>query len=185
MRRSWLLLASALLGLVLGPALDQIHVQTDTLVYAHPWWLDQAWWVGPQFALAFVAITVGVLAIDRSTAPAPGPGWVASATALFVVAYLVTGFGHRHEWLVFGVLFAGLALRMFAARNEPDPTLPRAAVMLAIGGAGYEALLSSLPGTFEYTVASLGPVPVWLPVLYMHATAAAVGMVRVGRANSS
>jgi hypothetical protein len=181
-RRFHLIPASALLGLVLGPALDQIHVQTHALAYAHPWWLDQAWWVGPQFAVAFVAITIGVLAIDRPGGPPPGPVWIGSATALFVLAYAITGVGHRHEWLVFAVLLAGLAARMFAARHAPDPTLPRAAVMLAIGGSGYEALLSSLDGTFHYTVASLGPIPVWLPLLYMHATAAAVGMVRAARA---
>jgi hypothetical protein len=183
MRRIHVILGSALLGLVLGPALDQVHVRTSTLGYAHPTWLDQPWWVAPQFAVAFAAITIGILAIDRAGAPAPGLRWIAEATVLFVLAYLVTGLGHRHEWLVFGILAAGLALRMYLARAAPDPTLPRAAAVLAIGGAGYEALLASIDGTYHYSVASLGTIPAWLPLLYVHATAAAVGTVRAARSS--
>jgi hypothetical protein len=162
---------------VLGPALDQIHVQTGTLAYAHPWLLEQAWWVAPQFALAFVAIAVGSMSILRGSAvSAPTQAYLHWTTAAFVVAYAITGLGHEHEWLVLGVLGVEAIARV--ALERPDRAALLAILGLVVGGSSYEWILTSIDGTFDYAVASLGSIPVWLPLLYAHAGFAVVALLR-------
>jgi hypothetical protein len=176
--RSPILAAAALVGLVLGPTLDQIHVQTGTLSYAHPTWLEQAWWVAPQFAIAFAVIaaaSLGILAQERS-APTPSPGRVAWCIVAFVGAYAVTGLGHEHESLVLVALAAGLLARLVLER--PDRAAANAISGLIVGGTAYEWALTSIPGTFDYAVASLGTVPSWLPLLYAHGGFAVVALLR-------
>lgn len=179
-RPSILLLAAAALGVVLGPALDQIHVQTDTLSYAHPSLLGQAWWVAPQFALAFVAIAVGTRLIlepgGTGATFAPSGLQLAWPLASFVIAYAITGLGHGHEWLVVAILGASVLVRLGVER--PDRRALLAIVGLVVGGSAYEATLTSIDGTFDYAVASLGTIPAWLPLLYAHAGFAVVALLR-------
>jgi hypothetical protein len=176
--RTLILLASAALGFVLGPLLDQIHVQTGTLAYAHPWRVEQAWWVAPQFAVAFVAIAVGSMQILGAPAPVrrPGSAYLAWTIIAFVVAYAVTGLGHQHEWLVVAILGAAFLARV--AIERPDRPALLAIGGLVLGGSAYEWTLTSIPETFDYAVASLGTIPVWLPLLYAHAGFAVVALLR-------
>lgn len=178
--RHRIILAAAFVGLVLGPVLDQIHVRSDTLAYAEPWRFGQAWWVAPQFAVAFALIAVGSLAILERGRSAPPPrstgAYVAWCVAAFVAAYAVTGIGHAHEWLVVSTLAGVLLLRL--AIERPDRRAYVAIAALVLGGTAYEATLSSLPGTFDYAVASLGSVPAWLPLLYAHGGLAVVALLR-------
>lgn len=177
-----LLLAAAPAGLVLGPALDQIHVRTGALAYEHPWWLDQAWWVGPQFAVAFVAIAAGALLLLRDDDPdaeSPSTARLAWTTLAFVAAYLLTGLGHEREWIVVGILAAALVARLVLERVDRRAAL--VLLLLAVGGSAYEATLSANPETFDYAEASLATIPAWLPLLYLHAGIAVVALVRSTR----
>src|SRR4051812_7631186 len=53
----WVLLFLA--GGIGGALCDQIHVQAGVLAYAHPFVLDQAWWVAPQFGVAMLVVLAG------------------------------------------------------------------------------------------------------------------------------
>lgn len=156
---------------VVGPALDQIHVVGGALSYADPWLLEQAWWVGPQFGLAFAGLAMFALEMqlrfgDPAAEPTPTPR-VLLQVGLFLAAYLVTGALHERPWVVTGVLAAALVVRLVAVRPDAASVLTMA--LLAVAGTLYEGTLSSVPGTFDYTTVVLGlPVPIWLPLLYAH-----------------
>lgn len=169
--RILLILGVSLASCVIGPALDQIHVVSGALWYAHPWLFGQAWWVFPQFGLAFAFICAVSLAVQhaygtRTPTPTPAPR-IAQQAAWFVAAYLTTGLLWEHPWTTTVLLAAGLAIRLVSVR--PDAAAVRTIALLALAGTAYEAALSSIPGTFSYALhgASL-PVPVWLPLLYAH-----------------
>ncbi len=155
---------------IVGPALDQIHVVGGALWYAHPWLLGQAWWVGPQFGIAFAIICSVTLAVQhylgtRTPAPTPRPR-IAQQAAWFLVAYLATGMLWDRPWLLTALLAGGLVVRLFTVR--PDTASVRTIVFLALAGSTYEALVSSIPGTFDYSITAHLPVPIWLPLLYAH-----------------
>lgn len=159
-----------LLGLVAGPLLDQIHVQSGALSYEHPWIFDQAWWVGPQFALAFAGLAACAVTVQHhlgSRTPETVPNTrIAQQLAWFVAAYVATGLLWREPALLAVVLIAGLGIRVLSVR--PDVADVRTIVLLALVGTAYEATLSSIPETFGYAGTGALPVPIWLPLLYAH-----------------
>ena len=165
-----LILAVFVASCLVGPALDQIHVIGGALSYADPWLLDQAWWVAPQFGLAFAAICAISFAAQLRFGSPPTPpvpsARIAVQVAWFVGAYLVTGAWWERPWLVVALLAVALVVRM--AADRPDAATTRTIVLLALAGSLYEATLSSIPGTFDYAHTSGAPVPVWLPLLYAH-----------------
>ena len=159
-----------MVGLIAGPLLDQIHVQSGALSYEHPWRFDQAWWVGPQFALAFAGLAAVAVAVQHhlgSRAPEPVPlTRIGQQLAWFVAAYAATGLLWREPALLAVVLIAGLGVRVLSVR--PDLPAVRTIVLLALAGTAYEATLSSIPETFGYAETGSLPVPIWLPLLYAH-----------------
>jgi hypothetical protein len=170
MRLAPYVLVVFLVGLVAGPLLDQIHVRSGALSYAHPWFWDQAWWVGPQFGLAFAflaAVAVGVQHhLGTRTPPMVPFERIVQQFAWFVGAYAATGLLWREPVLLCALLVGALAVRVASVR--PDAPSRRAIVLLALVGTAYEGTLSSLPGTFSYAETHGLPVPVWLPLLYAH-----------------
>jgi hypothetical protein len=160
----------ALLGAVLGPLFDQIHVQNGVLHYPHPDVFGQPWWVFPQFAAAAVLMSLPYRALlprlpahERARVSA---GQVLGSTALFAGLYFGTALFHRYE-----LLLAAAYAALFAARVARDGGRPVVAhgVVIAIGGTAWEATLCAL-GAFGYDVErSLFDVPLWLPGLYLHA----------------
>lgn len=155
---------------IVGPALDQIHVVGGALAYSDPWLLGQAWWVGPQFGLAFALICAVSLAVqhhlgNRQPEPTPAPR-IVQQLAWFLAAYLTTGILWERPWLLAGLLAIGLAIRVVSVR--PDAAAVRTITLLALAGTAYEATLSSIPGTFDYTLTGQLPFPIWLPLLYAH-----------------
>lgn len=175
------------LGLVAGPLLDQIHVQSGALSYEHPWLFDQAWWVGPQFALAFAGLAAFAVAVQHhlgTRAPEPVRNVrIAQQLAWFVVAYAVTGLLWREPELLAVVLIGALGVRVASVR--PDVPAVRTIVLLALVGTAYEATLSSIPGTFGYADTDALPVPVWLPLLYAHGAPLLRSFMRNGVAAAS
>jgi hypothetical protein len=158
------------LGTVAGPLLDQIHVQSGALSYEDPWLWDQAWWVGPQFGLAFAFLAATAVTIQhhlgtRDPEMVP-PTRIAQQFAWFLAAYVATGVLWREPALLGLVLVAGLVVRVSTVR--PDVPAVRTIVLLALVGTAYEATLSSIPGTFGYAETYGLPVPLWLPLLYAH-----------------
>ncbi len=170
-RRILLILAVFVTSCLIGPALDQIHVVSGALTYAHPWFLEQAWWVGPQFGLAFAGVAALTLIIQHwfgtDDPPITRPVRAGQQLAWLLAAYAATGLFWREPWLLTAGLLVGLLVRV--AYERPDLPTIRLIVALAIAGASYEAVLSSFPGTFSYTRTGGAPVPLWLPLLYAHA----------------
>jgi hypothetical protein len=158
------------LSCVIGPLLDQIHVIGGALSYAHPWLLGQAWWVGPQFGLAFAFIcAVSLAAQHRYGSEVLSPTHAArigQQIIWFLAAYLATGILWERPWLLAALLAAGLVVRVLSVR--PDRLTIVSLLVLALAGSLYEAIVSSLPETFDYTLTGVLPVPIWLPLLYMH-----------------
>lgn len=159
-----------LLGLFVGPLLDQIHVQAGVLSYEDPWLFGQAWWVGPQFGLAFAGLAAFAVAVQHNfgtRAPEPvSHARIGRQLVWFVAAYALTGLLWREPELLAIVLIAALGVRLISVR--PDAPAVLTMVLLALAGTAYEATLSSLPGTFGYAETGAFPVPVWLPLLYAH-----------------
>ena len=170
-RTALVILAVFLASCVVGPLLDQIHVVSGALSYSHPWLFGQAWWVGPQFGLAFAGIAAATLFVQQrfgSDEPAPTrPVRAGQQFAWFVAAYLTTGLLWERPFLVVALLGIGLLVRV--SYERPDAATVRVIVLLSLAGFTYEALLSSIPGTFAYAETGIGPAPIWLPLLYAHA----------------
>ena len=157
-------------GTVVGPLLDQIHVQSGALDYEHPWLWGQAWWVGPQFGVAFAFLAATAVAVQHHLGTRE-PDMVPTARivqqfAWFLAAYAATGLLWREPLLLALLLVAALAVRVATVR--PDRPAIRTIMLLAVVGTAYEATLSAIPGTFGYADTSGLPVPVWLPLLYAH-----------------
>ena len=163
----------AVAGALLGTAWDLLHVRTHTSVYSVGIG-RMPWWVPLEFAIVYVA---GVIGIARLGAPAKRPqatNRLAAETVWVSCVYAVTAFGHRHELLV--VAAAAIALlarrRTFSAILRPN-IVP--AVALVVLGSTTEAILIAA-GVFRYTYASLGNIPLWLPLLYANAIPFAVAL---------
>jgi len=149
-----------------GTLLDQIHVRSHVLRYAHPDLFGQPWWVAPQFGVAVVVILVATVRFtDRVGRGSQDAVPMLADASAFVAAYAVTGLLHRHPWLVLIALCAiwvGMTLahrdrRMFIAIS----------LALAVVGPIYESVLTGT-SAFHYTVTPLVlRVPVWLPALYL------------------
>jgi hypothetical protein len=156
---------------VVGPMLDQIHVVSGALAYADPWLLGQAWWVAPQFGIAFALVAAcSLLLARRPDARREVPAsavLVGQQVAWLRGAYLATGALWREPLLLAALLLGALAVRYVADR--PDAMTIRITLLLALAGTAWEALLSSQPGTFDYAPTDIDtPAPIWLPLLYAH-----------------
>lgn len=170
-RRVLLILAVFAASCIIGPALDQIHVVSGALTYANPWFLDQAWWVGPQFGLAFAGIAALSIGIQERFGamdpPVTRPVRVGQQLTWLVAAYLSTGLFWREPWLLTAGLLVALLVRV--AYERPDAATVRMILLLSLAGYTYESALSSIPGTFGYADGGGLPAPPWLPLLYAHA----------------
>lgn len=154
------------LGGLLGAAWDQLHVQAETLRYTDQTLAGQAWWVPLQFGLVYA---VGIPLFVATGDPAPTretPRLLGLELVWATACYAATAFFDASPWVVFVVLLAaafargGSLIGLFGANLWPA---------LALVGLGptVEAMLSSA-GLFAYTAPQIGPIPVWLPLLYVN-----------------
>ena len=170
----WLVFIAGAIG---GTLLDQIHVRSHVLHYAHPRAAGEAWWVVPEFGAAATVALLSAMWITKRQwrAPRDGVPIVADAST-FVVAYTVTGVLHRHSWIVLIVLM-GLWAALIAVHRDRRAFITMS-VSLAIVGPIYEGAFAST-GAFRYDVRPLiGGVPVWLPALYLIAGMLAASIAR-------
>ena len=170
------------LGGVGGALCDQIHVRGHVLTYPDPVFLGQSWWVAPNFGVATCAMYA---------ATSLWAGWAEQADPLavtradivrnalwFLAAYLASaGLQEQPQWLA--VLYAVLLLRRLIRRRDALPQLCNA-VGLAIGGTLVEVALASA-SKFSYLHPSMGPVPLWLPGIYLHGGPLAMAVIRALR----
>ena len=156
----WVVLFLA--GSIGGALCDQIHVQAGVLAYPHPFLLDQAAWVAPQFGAGVLVIVAGVRPFARR---ARGRPRTALDAVLFLAAYGATGLFHRWTIALTVALAAMWLLRL--ALEDDRAVLLAWSVLLAAGGTLYEGTLAGT-GAFHYTRPDLYHVPLWLAGIYLN-----------------
>jgi hypothetical protein len=164
-------------GAIGGTLLDQIHVRSHVLHYAHPTVAGEAWWVVPEFGVAATAALLSAIWMTKRLWREPRDRVPVLADALiFVLAYMVTGVFHRHSWIVLTLAF-GLWVALITIHPNRRAFIIMS-IALAIVGPIYEGALSAT-GAFRYDVTPLvGRVPIWLPALYLNAGVLAASVAR-------
>ncbi|MFY9587340.1 MAG: hypothetical protein WAT66_07800 [Actinomycetota bacterium] len=165
------LLGVTLLGAALGTAWDSLHVWTGTTAYAFG--PDRMpFWVPLEFGFVYLIGAVGIALIGSPRPDERSRSRLLVETVWLTAVYATTALLHRYEWLVVALAVAAIVARRRAfveiVRANPAP-----AIALITGGTIVETVLIAL-GVFDYSVASLGNVPVWLPLLYANAIPFAV-----------
>jgi hypothetical protein len=165
------LLGVVLLGAALGSAWDAMHVWTGTTAYAFgPDRLP--FWVPLEFAFVYLVGSLGIVLIGSPRPDARSPARLVVEAGWLTAVYATTAVLHRYEWLVVAIAAAAILARRRGVsdivRANPAP-----AIALVTGGSIVEIVLIAL-GVFDYSVASLGNIPVWLPLLYANAVPFAV-----------
>jgi hypothetical protein len=163
----------ALAGAALGTTWDLLHVVTGTTAYSiGPDRLPL--WVPLEFALVYLVGVLGISVLGSPRADERSPARVAGEAGWVTIVYATTAVLHRFEWLVVFLALGGLVLRRRAyveiVRRNLLPALA-----LVIGGCAVESILIAR-GVFDYANASLGNIPLWLPLLYATAIPFAVRM---------
>jgi hypothetical protein len=165
------LAAVALAGAGLGSAWDLLHVRTHTTIYSIGSG-RMPLWVPLEFAAVYVAGVIGIALLGAPSPDARSRARLSGETAWVTAVYAITAFGHRYEWLV-----AALCVLALIARGRTLRDVARAnalpAVALVVSGPAVEAILIH-SHVFAYTHASLGNIPLWLPLLYANAVPFAV-----------
>lgn len=164
----------ALVGAVVATLCDANHVYTMTLSYPTPMLAGQAWWVFPGFFLAFLVMgTVAAWLAERSrpvlsvrvSQSAGGIQAIVESFVLFVMVYLLSGFGNESPRLLALIFYGTFALRLAVTYERGWALL--LALLLGVGGMAAEGLLS-LAGQVTYRHVDVFGVPFWLGALYMH-----------------
>jgi hypothetical protein len=161
------------LGSVGGVLCDQIHVRGGVLRYRTPRLAGQAWWVGPQFGVAMLAVLRSARIAGRGGGAHPVR--YLSGTAWFLGAYLASAVFRRTPRRLAGVLVAAWLARM--VRHPDRVRLVPYSLLLAVAGTAYESRWSAT-GAFTYTAPDIAGVPLWLPGLYLHGAPLAVDVAR-------
>ena len=163
-----------LLGAVAVTLGDRGHVAFSVLSYPEG---GQPFWVLPEMGLATVGLVWGwqlfpgtaketQLTLRDTAVPA----------AWFLGAYGLSS--PLSPWPVLLCLgFLGLFLVRVRLEQLPRPALLYC-VAVALGGTVAETIISGL-GLFSYTSPLYGPVPIWLPMLYLHVGLATRAIGRV------
>lgn len=172
-RPSRLLLLAVLAGAI-ATLCDANHVHTGTLSYPAPFLFGQAWWVFPNFVLAFLAMGLSYawlaarlpasLPTSQSTAPGQASGFVEAVMA-FVFVYLLSGFGNAEPALLSVIFYGSFFVRWVASYERGWLLL--LAVIMAVAGMLVEGVLSAV-GWVSYRHQDIFYVPFWLGGLYMH-----------------
>lgn len=166
----WLAIA-AVIGAVFGSAWDLLHVRTHTTIYSIGTG-RMPLWVPLEFALVYAAGVAGVILTGSPVSDARSRHRLLGETAWVTIVYAITAFGHHYEVVVAAVA----ALALLSRRRTLQKVLranPIPAAALVVCGSVVETVLIAA-GVFHYTHASLGNVPLWLPLLYANAVPFAV-----------
>ena len=153
-----------------------LHVRTHTTVYSIGIG-RMPLWVPLEFALAYVAGVLGIARFGMVWRDDKSLGRLGGEVAWLTAVYAATAFLHRFEIAVLAV--CGVAL--LARRRTLQTLLPInqiPALALVIIGPAVEAILIA-SGAFRYSYASMGNIPVWLPLLYGNAVPFAIRLTEV------
>ena len=164
--------AVAVVGAAVGTALDQLHVRGGAETYAHPSFAGQAWWVPPEFGLAYAAGVYGVTILGRPRPDAGSARRLLGETLWLAAVYSLTALIPERTFLLVSIMVVLAVVRLptLAAlvRRNPAP-----AALLVAGGPLLEAILSGAD-LFSYATSDFLGLPAWLPLLYLHAVPFAI-----------
>ncbi|HJP00592.1 MAG TPA: YiiD C-terminal domain-containing protein [Planctomycetota bacterium] len=160
----------AILAIVGGVALtlcDSVHIAFGVLVKTDTSFFGQSWWVLPMFSALSLTIVptyrwFRCLTGGRELTTS-GVELTCSAL-LFLASYACTG--PLGDWGLglAALLTAAWVARLFRRRVRG---LVLFSLVLAVAGPAAEAALAA-SGAFHYISPDLGPVPSWLPMIYLH-----------------
>ena len=171
--RPFTLLAVAVAGAVLGTAWDLLHVRTHTTVYSIGLG-RMPWWVPLEFAAVYVAGVVGIARLGAPVKSAHSTNRLIAEVGWLTIVYAITAFGHRYELVVVALALVALLARRRTFSAILRPNIVPAVALVVLGSATEAVLIAS--GVFGYTHASLGNIPLWLPLLYANAIPFAVAL---------
>jgi hypothetical protein len=176
------LVAVAMTGALLGSVWDLLHVATHTTIYSSGIG-RMPWWVPVEFSAVYVIGVIGIVLLGSPSTEAGGRQRLAAEAGWVTLIYSITALLHRYELVVAAVAIAGLI-----ARRETVRTVVRAnpipAIALVLAGSVVESVLIAAD-VFRYTDASLGNIPVWLPLLYANAVPFAIRLAEAAVAFGS
>ena len=161
----------AVAGAAVGTAWDFFHVHTHTSVYASGLG-HMPFWVPLEFATVYVVGVAGITLLGSPRPSAASPASLVRETLWVTAVYATTAMAHRYESLVVAACLVALIVRARTLRDVVRAT-PIPAVALIVSGPVVESVLIAAH-VFRYTHASLGNIPVWLPLLYANAVPFAV-----------
>jgi hypothetical protein len=164
--------AIAAIGAAVGTGLDQLHVRGGAEVYAHASFAGQAWWVPPEFGLAYAAGVYGVTVLGRPQPDARSGRRLLGEVVWLGAIYSLTALIPERTSILMPLLVA-LALVRAQTLVELVRRNPIPAAMLVVGGPLLEAALSAAD-LFSYTTTQFLGLPAWLPFLYVHAVPFAI-----------
>lgn len=154
-------------GGILLSLCDRVHIHYGVLTQADQSFLGQAWWVLPMFCCVAGAVLHSWRSLRRRLGGAslgPSGHEFVGSLIIFTLVYCSTGPLDKYgPWLAAG-LTGAYCLRLLR-RNCRGLLL--FSILLALLGCAGEASLAAF-GLFAYDHPDLGPVPIWLPAIYLH-----------------
>lgn len=163
-----------LIGAVTGTLLDGLFTWKEIAYYPNPFLFQTAWWVPFLFG-------GGVLLMGWSHAKLHPIG--GGCPFRFVVSLVFLGLACASAALLHlppltkAVLLFLLYLLSWRIADQTKKSL-WLALLTAIGGCAIESFLGSF-GLYHYTQADIVGIPLWLPLLYLHVSAAAGNLGRI------
>jgi hypothetical protein len=153
-------------GALIGPALDLIHVYSNTLTYPQPFWpTGQAWWVWLIFGLANIAFSHLYKRFGNNNMNSQDQ-W--TNFAILVSCYFITA--------IFPVVAMPVLLTIYIGRIliiDGYINIKFAIIVAFIGCIAEESMI--ICGMFRYT--EYNNIPLWLFCLYLNASPFIVEMV--------
>ncbi|OGQ04482.1 MAG: hypothetical protein A3F82_03935 [Deltaproteobacteria bacterium RIFCSPLOWO2_12_FULL_44_12] len=161
-----------LLGATVGSLLDGIHTHSGTTFYPTPLIWKMAWWVPLLFgsAAAFIGFTHFHLhRFFKTPSVAKRPYRRIGSLAIFILVYFISGYLPYSYPIRSLIMLALYGVTWIAWERSWQ------SIILAFGtafvGCFVESKMSTL-GLFGYTRSNFFGIPQWLPILYLHASAA-------------
>ncbi len=158
----------ACLGATIGPLLDWVHVVTGAIAYTRPFFFGLAWWVPLLYLGAAVGIGVSHPSTDavlgRSTKRGQSSRDVMLGMLAMATIWASSGLLKDTPLLASAILGpASLLLWWLMDRTWQGAVL---AASTAMAGWIIEYTLTTA-GLFHHTAPDVGPLPSWLPWLYV------------------
>ncbi|MCF8276247.1 MAG: hypothetical protein K9J17_05875 [Flavobacteriales bacterium] len=168
------ILLFALVGAVVATLCDANHVFTETLSYPKPFLFGQAWFVFPGFVVAFSFMGLNYIyapfffpkaATSTQSTSAGSLPVFADSLILFMMVYLMSGFGNDEPVMLSIIFYASFLLRWLFTYERFFILL--FAILLGIGGMVVEGAMTQID-LVHYRQPEIFGVPFWLGGVYMH-----------------